>query len=414
MDLAEDTPAIRLPWVRAFALGRLLSVLGMQALSVAVGWQLYERTGSALALGLVGLFELLPVLVLFVPVGTIADRLPRRRIAMGAHGLLAVASAAFLATDIPGAPLWWTWGLLVLVGVGRAFAAPAVNTILPQLLNPLQFAHANAWMSAVFQTAAVAGPVVGGALIDATGNARLAFLAAAAGQIAFVLCLLRVPFRPPPPGAGAARTLKGLFAGFSFVRRNPVFLAAITLDLFGVLLGGATALLPIFAKDVLAAGPSGLGWLRAAPGLGALLTALAITRAPPFARPGRALLATVVGFGAATVGFGLSRSLALSLACLFLTGAFDAVSVVIRQTLEQMITPDRLRGRVAAIKFVFVGLSNELGAFESGATAALMGPVASVVVGGVGTLVVAAVVARVWPQLGRIGPLASLRPQDEG
>ena len=409
----EPVPAIRLPWVRAFALGRIFAVLGMQTLLVAVGWQLYERTESAWALGLVGVFELIPVLLLFVPVGHLVDRSPRRRIAMFAHALLGLASLGFLATTAADAPLWWTWALLVVVGVARAFAAPSVGTILPQLLDPLQFAHANAWMSAAFQVASVAGPVVSGALIDATGDARAAFVAGAVGQAVFLLCLLRVPKPPVPTVVGGGRGLAALFAGFSFVRRTPVFLAAITLDLFAVLLGGATALLPMFAKDVLRVGATELGWLRAAPGLGALVTAIAITRMAPWRRPGRVLLAAVTGFGVATVGFGLSRSLALSLACLFLTGLFDGVSVVVRMTLEQMVTPDALRGRVAAVKFVFIGMSNELGGFESGAVAAAFGPVASVVIGGVGTLLVVAAVASKWPALARIGPLATLRPADD-
>lgn len=412
MTDVDAPPAIRLPFVRAFAVGRIFSVLGTQVLLVAVGWQLYERTGSAWHLGLVGLFELLPVLVLFVPVGHLVDRVPRRRIAMSAHALLGVASLGFLATTLPDAPLGWTWALLLLVGVARAFSAPSVGTILPQLLDPPQFAHANAWMSAAFQAASVAGPVVGGGLIDATGDARAAFVAAGLAQGVFLLCLARVPRRPPPLAGGGDRSLRALFAGFSFVRRTPVFLAAISLDLLAVLLGGATALLPIFAKDVLHVGAAGLGWLRAAPGLGALVTALAITRARPWRRPGLALYGAVVGFGVATVGFGLSRWLPLSLLCLFLTGLFDGVSVVIRMTLEQMVTPDPLRGRVAAVKFVFIGMSNELGAFESGAAAALLGTVPAVVLGGLGTLVVAAVVAWRWPQLARIGPLSTLRPAD--
>lgn len=414
MTPVEPVPAIRLPWVRAFAVGRIFAVLGMQTLLVAVGWQLYERTGSAWALGLVGVFELIPVLLLFVPVGHLVDRSSRRRIAMFAHALLGLASLGFLTTTAADAPLWWTWALLLVVGVARAFAAPSVGTILPQLLNPLQFAHANAWMSAAFQVASVAGPVAGGALIDATGDARAAFVAGAVGQAVFLLCLLRVPKPPVPTVVGGGRGLAALFAGFSFMRRTPVFLAAITLDLFAVLLGGATALLPMFAKDVLRVGATELGWLRAAPGLGALVTAVAITRMVPWRRPGRVLLASVVGFGLATVGFGLSRHLLLSLGCLFFTGLFDGVSVVVRMTLEQMVTPDALRGRVAAVKFVFIGMSNELGGFESGALAALAGPVASVVIGGVGTLVAVAAVALRWPQLARIGPLATLRPADDG
>ena len=203
-----------------------------------------------------------------------------------------------------------------------------------------------------------------------------------------------------------------MFAGFRFIRHNPLFLAAITLDLFAVLFGGAVALLPIFAKDILHVGPAGLGWLRAAPGAGALTMALLTTRLRPWPRPGRMLLLVVAGFGLAMIGFGLSRSFTISLACLFLTGVFDNVSVVIRLTLEQMITPDHLRGRVSAINYVFIGFSNEFGAFESGATAALLGATLSVVGGGLATLLVVAVVAKTWPELLRLGPLHSLTPRE--
>jgi MFS family permease len=197
-----------------------------------------------------------------------------------------------------------------------------------------------------------------------------------------------------------------------FIRRHPVFLAAITLDLFAVLFGGAVALLPVFAKDILHVGPVGLGWLRAAPALGAMGMALLMTRLPPWQRPGRVLLFVVAGFGLATIGFGLSQVMWLSLLCLFLTGVFDAVSVVIRLTLEQVLTPDRLRGRVSSIHYVFIGFSNELGAVESGGTAALFGPVASVAGGGLAAVLVVGVVAVLWPQLTRLGPLASLRPYE--
>jgi predicted MFS family arabinose efflux permease len=278
----------------------------------------------------------------------------------------------------------------------------------------VQMANLNAWLAASFQLALVAGPVVGGLLLWAGGDdPMLALLAAASFHAVFIACLARVPLRPTAPSDGA-RGVGALFAGFSFVRRNPVFLAAMSLDLLAVLLGGATALLPIFAKDVLHVGPTGLGWLRAAPGLGALVSALVVTRMRrPWARPGRVLLGVVVGFGLATIGFGLSRSFVLSLVFLFATGAFDAISVVIRMTIEQMTTPDSLRGRVSAINFVFIGMSNELGAFESGAAAALLGLVPAVVFGGAGTLLVAGLVALRWPALARIGPLPTLRPPPE-
>jgi predicted MFS family arabinose efflux permease len=235
------------------------------------------------------------------------------------------------------------------------------------------------------------------------------FALAAACQVLMILMLRTMPVRQPTP-ATERRTAGDVFAGFRFVRANPLFLSAITLDLFAVLFGGAVALLPVFAKDILQVGPEGLGWLRAAPGAGALSMALITTRLRPWRHPGRVLLWVVAGFGAATIGFGLSRSFALSLLCLFLTGVFDNVSVVIRLTLEQTITPDRLRGRVSAINYVFIGFSNEFGAFESGATAAWFGPTLSVVGGGFATLVVVLMVRVVWPQLARVGPLHSLAP----
>ncbi|MCC6988290.1 MAG: MFS transporter [Acidobacteria bacterium] len=408
MPSTDAYAALRNPVVRRFAGGRFGAVLGLQMLSVSVGWHLYERTGSAWALGLVGAVELLPVFLLMPASGAVADRYPRRLVAAVAHSVLAVATALLaLVTWSVGsvAPLYV---LLAVVGAARAFAMPAAATILPRLLPPAEYANANAWTSSTFQLAAVTGPALAGALIAWTGTAAFGLGVAAAGQLLFVSQLARLPEVHPLPGA-VTRGWDGVFEGFRFVRRSPVYLAAITLDLFAVLFGGATALLPIFAKDVLQVGPAGLGWLRAAPAVGATLMALVQTRLAPWQHPGRVLLAAVAGFGVATIGLGLSRSFVLSLACLFCAGVCDSVSVVIRLTLEQVITPDALRGRVSAIKSVFAGFSNEFGAFESGATAALFGPVASVVGGGLGVLLVVAGIGRMWPELWRIGPLHRLR-----
>jgi predicted MFS family arabinose efflux permease len=324
-----------------------------------------------------------------------------------------------------------------MVGTARAFASPSVNTILPQLLAPAEFANANAWLSSTFQLAAITGPAVGGMLIAATGAATLSFALAATGQLVFIVMLRTMPVRVPPSASArndsselrrdraeaafgreggpsaARRSASDVFAGFRFVRANPLFLSAITLDLFAVLFGGAVALLPIYAKDILQVGPAGLGYLRAAPGIGALSMALVTTRLKPWKRPGLILLCVVAGFGLATIGFGLSRSFPLSLFCLFLTGVFDNISVVIRLTLEQTITPDHLRGRVSAINYVFIGFSNEFGAFESGATAALFGPTMSVVGGGVATVIVVLMVRAIWPELARIKELHTLAPAEE-
>ena len=412
-SVVDAYAALRHPFVRLFAIGRFAAIAGWQMINVAVGWQLYERTGDAWSLGLVGVVELAPVLLLMVVAGNAADRYPRRNIGIFAHGLVTIAAFGLALVSWLSGPTAAIYSFLAVIGTARAFASPSVSTILPQLLAPAEFANANAWLSSTFQLAAISGPALGGLLIAATGTPTGAFIAAAAGQVIFMMALAKLPARPPAVAATPHRT-QDVFAGFRFVRANRLFLSAMTLDLFAVLFGGAVALLPIFAKDILGVGPAGLGWLRAAPATGALTMGLITTRLHPWRRPGRVLLMAVAGFGLATIGFGLSRSFALSLVCLFFTGVFDNVSVVIRLTLEQTITPDHLRGRVSAINYVFIGFSNEFGAFESGATAALFGPTVSVVGGGAATLAVVAIVRAVWPELTRIGPLHTLAPSDEG
>lgn len=411
MTAPDAYAALRNPWVRRFASGRFAAVAGWQMISVSVGWQLYERTGDPWSLGLVGAAELAPVLLLMVVAGNAADRYPRRNVGMFAHTLLALAGVGLALVSWTDAPTVTIYALLLLVGTARAFAAPSVSTILPQLLDPSDFANTNAWLSSTFQLAAITGPALGGLLIAATGSATASFAAAALGQAFFVGMLRTLPARAPSDALH--RSASEVFAGFRFIRQNPLFLAAITLDLFAVLFGGAIALLPIFAKDILQVGPSGLGWLRAAPGAGAMTMALITTRLRPWDRPGKVLLFVVAGFGLATIGFGLSRHFLLSMACLFLTGVCDNVSVVIRLTLEQTITPDHLRGRVSSINYVFIGFSNEFGAFESGATAALFGPTLSVLFGGVMTLVVVGIVRSTWPALAAIGPLHTLGPASD-
>jgi len=404
--------AIRNPFVRALALARISGVLGTQIINVAVGWQLYERTGSAWSLGLVGLFELAPVLFFMVPAGNAADRFARRNIAVIAQLVTFIAALGLMAVSWFEAPVNLVYAMLVLVGAARAFAAPAVSTILPQLLKPDQFVNANAWVVSAFQFASISGPAVGGLIIAGTGGATWAYFAAAVGLFVAAIGFWMLPAIKPPKPTGK-RSLRDVFAGFSFVRRTPLFLAAITLDMFAVLLGGAVVLLPIFAKDILHVGPEGLGWLRAAPSAGSLVMLLIVTRMRPMKRPGLVLLLAVTGFGIAMIGFGLSEIFLLSLVCLFFSGIFDSISVLVRLTLEQVVTPDHLRGRVSAINYVFVGFSNEFGAFESGATAALFGPIVSVVGGGIGTILVVIAVAMIWPELRRIGPLHTLTPKED-
>lgn len=403
--------ALRNPHVRGLAIARFSGVTGSQVLNVAVGWQLYERTGSAWSLGLVGLFELAPVLLLTIPAGNIADRYPRRTIVMLGQTVFVIAALALAALSYFHGPVEAIYGVLVLIGGARAFAQSAASTILPQLVPASEFVNANAWMSSTSQLAAVAGPALGGLIIAVSGGATANYFTAAVLEFIFVVAMVPLP-SIRPAGHAEKRSVSDLFAGFAFIRRSPIFLAAITLDMFAVLFGGAVVLLPIYAKDILQVGPDGLGWLRAAPSVGSMAMALLMTRLKPWKRPGYVLLLTVVGFGLATVGFGLSRNFALSLFCLFLTGAFDSVSVVIRLTIEQMITPDSLRGRVNSINYVFIGFSNEFGAFWNGSTATLFGPTASVIGGGLGAVGVVIVVALVWPALAKIGPLHTLTPSE--
>jgi MFS family permease len=405
---ARGFDALRIPIVRNFALGRIVSGLGQQIVSVAVGWELYERTGDPWALGLVGVFTLAPSLLLMLPAGDAADRFPRRNLALAAGAMTGLASVALALVSWMSAPVEIVFGILVVLGAARAISAPAAGTILPQLLEPRQFANVNTWLVSCMQLSSVIGPAVGGGLIFLAGDAFSSYVIAAILQFTFVGLLLTLP--SPPPPKGAKRTLSDMFAGFGFMWRTPVFMAAITMDLFAVLLGGAVALMPVYAKDILAVGPGGLGLMRAAPGVGAMLSMLLAARMPPWERPGRVLLLVVAGFGLATIGFGLSTSLWLSMLCLCAIGATDSISMVIRQTLMQALTPDLLRGRVASVNSLFVGFSNELGAFESGAVAALFGPIVAVVSGGIGTMAVVAAVALRWPVILRLPPLHTLRP----
>jgi MFS family permease len=385
--------------------------MGAQFVSVAVGWELYERTDDPWALGMIGVAQMVPTLLMALPSGTLADRFPRRNVAMVAQLLGGCFVLGLGLVSLVGAPVLAVYALLAINAAARALSAPSTTTILAQMLSRRQFASAQAWQLTGLKVAQVSGPAVGGLVIALTGAAAPCYVLAALGQFVFAGALARLPAIQPAPSRGP-HSPGDLFAGIGFIRRSPVFLAAMTLDLFAMLLGGAVALMPIFARDILHVGPAGLGMLRTAPAVGALAAALLATRLPPWQRPGRVLLLVVAGFGLSTFGFGLSGDLSLSLVCLALVGAFDSISMVIRQTLMQIITPDRLRGRVTAINGIFTNASNELGALESGATAALFGPVISVAGGGLGALAVVLIVALAYPALARIGPLHTLHPDE--
>ena len=396
--------ALRLPDYRRLLAGGILSSVGLGMQVVAVGWELYQRTGSAAALGYTGLAQFLPVLLLALLAGQAADRFNRKVLLQCAQLTSAVASTALAWLSYSHGPIPLVYLSLVLAGCARAFNMPTRSSLLPQIVPLDNLLNAVTWNSSGWQIANVVGPALGGLVIAATGSAWPAY--AYAAGCALACAGLVHPIQPRESGPRlASRSLASLLTGLRFVFRTELLLAAITLDLFAVLLGGATALLPIFANDILKIGATGLGWLRSAPALGALLMAVSLAHRRPLRRAGLTLLLAVSGFGAATIAFGFSTNAYLSFALLAVIGAFDNISVVVRGTLMQLLTPDEMRGRVAAVNSVFISSSNELGEFESGMTAEWFGTVASVVGGGVGTILVVVAVMLRWPRLLRLGAL---------
>lgn len=396
--------ALRFRDFRLLALGNFIATLGEQMLAVAIGWEIYIRTHAALALGIVGLVQVLPVFLFSLPAGQTADRFDRRRVVMVCEVLLCGASGglALLSATHGSVPLMYL--CLLLIGAGVAFNTPAASAMLPEVVPQESFVNAASWSSSAGDLASVAGPALGGVLIAFQGSATVVYILNAAACLIFVALLAGIRGRSAPREREAV-SLRSLLAGLSFLRHTRVLLAAITLDLFAVLLGGAVTLLPIYALDILHVGASGLGVMRTAPAIGAILMAVVQTRMPPFKQSGRVLLWAVAGFGIATIVFGVSRSFVLSVLALAVLGACDNLSVVIRHTLLLVRVPDAMRGRIAAVNNVFIGGSNELGGFESGVVAALIGPVLAVVTGGLGTLLVVGAVAGVWPELRRLGSL---------
>ena len=405
--------ALRYRDYRRLLCGNVLTSLATEMQAVAIGFEIYLRTDSPAMLGLVGLVLFLPVLLFTLPGGQAADRYNRKYLLLITQATLILASLGLAALSFAAGPLWLVYLCLLLVGVARAFGVPARWSLVSQLVPADRLGNAVTWNSSGWQVAAVTGPSLGGLVLAVAAPGYVYLLTAACIATSAALVATLRP-RPVPPTT-EGRSLASLLAGARFVWRTKPILATLTLDLLAVLMGGATALLPIFAKDVLQVGPAGLGLLRAAPSLGALGMAVAMAHRPPLRRPGPALLLAVAGFGVATIFFGLSDNFLLSFAMLALTGACDNISVVIRHTLVQVLTPDTMRGRVAAVNTLFISSSNELGAFESGLTADWWGPIVSVVVGGSGTIVVALLVAVIWPEIVRLGalhPATDVHPPD--
>jgi len=396
-DTPPHQPLLHRKPLVLFLCGRAMSSVAFQMMGVAVGWQMYSITGSAWYLGLVGLAQFLPMFLLTLVVGHVADRFDRRTIARVCQTVEGLATGVLALGSFSG---WQSKeSILVIafvIGASRAFEYPTMHALVPRLVPSEFLSRALAWSASANQAAIILGPALGGALyaVGATTTyvtTAILFLAAS-----IFISLIRIERTPPKH---EPLSLLSLFAGITYIRSKPVIMGAISLDLFAVLLGGATALLPIYARDILITGPWGLGLLRSAPALGAISMSLYLARSPLRHRVGRIMFTAVAIFGTATIVFALSRSFLVSLAMLAVLGAADMISVVIRSTLVQLETPDEMRGRVSAVNSLFIGTSNQLGEFESGATAALFGTVPAVMIGGIGTLLVVMIWTRLFPQL---------------
>ncbi len=438
--------SLRIANYRDFLLGTTLAAVGRQAVVAVAIWQVYAWTHSSAMLGFVGLINVLPLLAFILPAGALADRRDRKRlIAAGTSGLAvlnaALAALAYWHASVPAlAPLRWgnavlrhlalpferhvdpatlhfdapalplLFALLFLHATVRVLMWPARGSITPLLVPTSALGNAITWNSSAFELATISGPAVGGLLMDRVGFAPV-YAIGSGLELTFLLLLRPVKYFQAPVRAATQRTWREVLVGAEFIWRKKEMLGASALDLFAVLLGGVVALLPVYADQILRVGPLGFGWLRAAPSIGAVTMAMWIAHRPPLARPGRTLLFAVAAFGGAIILFGVSRWFWLSFIALFLTGAFDNISVVVRQSLVQMLTPDALRGRVTAVNQIFIGSSNEIGALRAGLASALLGPIAAVVWGGLGTIAVAGAIARTVPALRRLAPLHTLKPQ---
>ncbi len=395
--------SLRIVNFRWFIVSVFTMTMATQIQGIVVGWQIYAITHDPLSLGLIGLAEAAPFLSISLPAGHAADRFNRRRITLLSLAALVACSASFLAFSVtprvlilPGA--WPFFAVIFVSGVARAFLNPARAALLAEIVPRSAYANAAAWRSSSWQTAAVLGPAIGG-LLYGFSSATVAYAADTTLMVIAFVCFAGIRYVRSAAIPGRESIARSLHTGIQFVFRNPVILGALTLDLFSVLLGGAEALLPVFASDILHVGPEGLGVLRAAPAVGAVVMSLYLAHRRPLERAGRAMLLAVATFAIAIVAFGLSRSMVLSFALLAVSGMADNVSVVVRSTLIQIMSPPEMLGRISAVNAIFVGSSNELGAFESGVTARLLGTVPAVILGGLASLGVVGIVTRTVPEL---------------
>jgi len=407
--IQEAFAVLGLPGFRFFLLYRFFITCATLMQSVVIGWHLYSLTHNVMVLGFVGLTEVIPQVSIALIAGHFVDRWDRKKIILYASSLLLLGSALLVVYCLPAVDGYRRFGVLPVfvtvffTGLTRGILLPAHTALLGQIVPRMLYANASTWNSANWQVAAVTGPAIGGLLYGLLGivpayGAVFLFYLMAWLMIAGIVS----PGPPMPDEQQGEAMMESIRQGIRFVWNNPVLLGAMTLDMFGVLFGGAVAMLPAFASDVLHTGPQGLGWLRAAPAIGAILMSVVLAFFPPVRKTGFLLLICVAGFGLSMIAFALSRHYALSFFCLLMSGVFDNVSVVIRGTLVQLFTPDAMKGRVAAVNSIFIGSSNELGAFESGLAARWMGLVPSVIFGGMITLLVVVAVSKIFPALRRL------------
>ena len=403
--------AFRLVGYRRYVIGWFVAMLGTRIQAVAIGWEMYQRTGEALSLGLVGLMQAIPIMLLALPAGYLADRFNRRNVVVLSLAGMTLSSLGLAMLSYLQGPPQIMYTLLFVDSAFVIIGRPARMALVPQLVPPAVFPNAVTWNMSLMQITSVIGPAAGGFIL--VWSIPTAYLICAAGSLIFMIWMLQLTLDAHAERNTEPASLQTLMAGMGFLWRERGLLSIISLDLLAVLFGGVIYLLPIFAEDILDVGAQGFGWLNAAPAMGSICMAVLLAHLPPMQRAGHNLLLPVAGFGVATIVFGLSKSFWLSMTMLFLTGALDNISVVIRHTLLQVLTPDRMRGRVSAVSSVFISASNELGGLESGLVAHWFGPVVSVVSGGIGTIVVVLAMGLASPSLRALGALDETKTADE-